>query len=388
MKVLCDRVSEGLLYDLEFCLSRFGIFSKRYEYEKEPGKVVKDFYIRKNRDVPRFKITKLIIGSDFVPSFYKIGFLSGRKNNILKNYSEIKPYGMKIEKDNLFVYDSIVSIEFLDSKESYCLNVENSNHLVVANAIVSKQCDGDEAAVMLLLDVLLNFSRKFLPSHRGGTQDAPLVLNAHIRAGEVDDQILDFETCSNYPLALYELAEQRKHSSEVKIITVKTLLKEDKDPFINIGFTHDTSNFNLGVFNSSYKVLPTMKEKVEQQMDLVTKLRSVDASDVARLIIERHFIRDIRGNLRKFSHQQFRCVSCNEKFRRPPLAGVCNKCGGKIIFTISEGSIKKYVDPAIMLAENYNIPDYTKQSLYLAKLYIESIFGKELHKQVDLKKFF
>ncbi len=256
------------------------------------------------------------------------------------------------------------------------------------HAAMRRDCDGDEAAVMMLLDVLLNFSRKFLPGHRGGTQDAPLVLNSHIRPGEVDDQILDFETCSNYPIELYELAEQKKHSSEVKIATVKKLLKEGQDPFLGIGFTHDTTNFNAGVFNSSYKVLPTMKEKVGQQMDLVNKIRAVDASDVARLIIERHFIRDIRGNLRKFSHQQFRCVGCNEKFRRPPLAGVCHKCGGKIIFTISEGSIKKYLEHAIELADTYSIPEYTKQSLKLAKLYIESIFGRELDRQVDLKKFF
>jgi len=256
------------------------------------------------------------------------------------------------------------------------------------HAAMRRDCDGDEAAVMMLLDVLLNFSRKFLPTHRGGTQDAPLVLNARIRAGEVDDQILDFETCSSYPLEMYELAEQKKHSSEIKIITVKTLLKEGKDPFTSIGFTHDTANFNAGIFNSSYKILPTMKEKVACQMDLVNKIRAVDASDVARLIIERHFIRDIRGNLRKFSHQEFRCVGCNEKFRRPPLAGVCHKCGGKIIFTISEGSIRKYLEHAIDLATNYNIPEYTRQSLNLAKLYIESIFGKELDKQVDLKKFF
>jgi len=256
------------------------------------------------------------------------------------------------------------------------------------HAAMRRDCDGDEAAVMMLLDVLINFSRKFLPSHRGGTQDAPLVLNAHIRAGEVDDQILDFETCSSYPLSMYEAAEQRKHSSEVKIVTVKTLLKEGKDPFVYSGFTHNTSNFNTGMFNSSYKSLPTMKEKVEAAMSLAEKLRAVDASDVARLIIERHLIRDIRGNLRKFSHQEFRCVTCNEKFRRPPLLGVCHKCGGKIIFTISEGSIKKYLEQAIILADTYNIPAYTKQALNLVKLYIESIFGKETEKQIDLKKFF
>lgn len=256
------------------------------------------------------------------------------------------------------------------------------------HAAMRRDCDGDEAAIMMLMDVLINFSRKFLPSHRGGTQDAPLVLNAHIRAGEVDDQILDFETCSDYPLELYELAEQKKHSSEVKIVTVKTLLKEDKDPFTSIGFTHDTSDFNTGVFISSYKILPSMKEKVDAQMDLVKKLRAVDSADVARLIIERHLIRDIRGNMRKFSHQQFRCVACNEKFRRPPLLGICHRCGGKIIFTISEGSIKKYLDQAMFLSDNYDIPLYTKQVLSLVKMYIESVFGKETEKQSDLKQFF
>jgi DNA polymerase II large subunit len=255
------------------------------------------------------------------------------------------------------------------------------------HAAMRRDCDGDEAAVMLLLDVLLNFSLKYLPSHRGGTQDAPLVLNARIKEGEVDDQILDFETCWSYPLEFYELAEQRKHSSEVKIDTVKSFLKQGRDSFKEIGFTHDTSSIHLGVFNSSYKILPSMREKVQGQMDLAKKLRSVDASDVARLVIERHFIRDIRGNLRKFSHQVFRCVKCNRKFRRPPLVGICS-CGGKLIFTISEGSIRKYLDPAIELAEDYGIPEYTRQSLELAKLYIESIFGRESDKQVDLNSWF
>lgn len=256
------------------------------------------------------------------------------------------------------------------------------------HAAMRRDCDGDEAAVMLLMDVLLNFSRKFLPSHRGGTQDAPLVLNARIRAGEVDDQILSFEVCSRYPLEVYRLAEERKHSSECKIETVKTRLKNGQDPFTKIGFTHDSSDLNLGILNGSYKSLPTMKDKVNEQMKLVSKIRAVDTEDVARLVIERHFIRDIRGNLRKFAKQQFRCVGCNEKFRRPPLIGKCTKCEGKIIFTISEGSIKKYLDPAMSLAENYNISSYTKEGMELTKMYIESIFGKDKEKQEDLKRWF
>lgn len=259
------------------------------------------------------------------------------------------------------------------------------------HAAIRRDCDGDEAAIMLLGDVLINFSKKFLPSHRGGTQDAPLVLNAKINAGEVDDQILDFEVVSNYhyPLELYELAEQKKHSSEVKnICTIKDVLKKNENPFVNLGFTHDTDDFNKGVNCSSYKLFGTMKEKVDAQMNLVEKIRSADTADTARLIIERHFIRDIKGNLRKFSMQGFRCVNCNYVMRRPPLTGVCPICEGKIIFTIHEGGIKKYLDPAIELAKKYNLSKYMQQNLELVKRYVESIFGKELEKQEALEKWF
>lgn len=255
------------------------------------------------------------------------------------------------------------------------------------HAAVRRDCDGDEVAVMLLLDVLLNFSRKFLPAHRGGTQDAPLVLNSRINAGEVDDQILDF-CMVKYPLEVYELAERGEHSSKVNIENVRRRLKEGKSALSGIEFTHDCDDFNSGVRNSSYKALPTMKEKVEKQMELAEKLRAVDTGDVARLIIDRHFIRDIRGNLRRFSQQEFRCTGCNEKFRRPPLSGVCSKCQGKIIFTISEGSIIKYVEPAFSLAEKYDVPDYIRQTLELTRRFIESIFGREKEKQEALKKWF
>jgi DNA polymerase II large subunit len=255
------------------------------------------------------------------------------------------------------------------------------------HAAVRRDADGDELAVMLLLDVLINFSRAYLPAHRGGTQDAPLVLNSKINAGEVDDQILDFEV-EKYGLELYEMAEQRKHSSEYEIETVKTRLKKEQDPFTNTKFTHDSSDFNSGVLNSSYKTIPTMQEKVGRQMELVRKIRAVDTGDVARLVIDRHFIRDIKGNLRKFSQQVFRCVKCNEKFRRPPLSGKCTKCGGKIIFTISEGGIIKYLEPALSLSANFDVPAYVRQNLELTKKYIESIFGKETEKQEALGKWF
>jgi DNA polymerase II large subunit len=186
---------------------------------------------------------------------------------------------------------------------------------------------------------------------------------------------------------LYEKAEQKLHSSEVKIEMVKQRINQGKDPYVKIGFTHDTTDFNMGATCSSYKTLPTMKEKVEAQMKLCEKLRSVNQGDVARLIIDRHFMRDLKGNLRKFSQQNFRCTSCNQIFRRPPLNGRCS-CGGNIIFTIAYGSIVKYLEPALDLVKNYDVPAYIQQDLELTKKYIESIFGKDTEKQEALEKWF
>jgi DNA polymerase II large subunit len=255
------------------------------------------------------------------------------------------------------------------------------------HAAMRRDCDGDEMAVMLLMDMLLNFSKKFLPAHRGGTQDAPLVLNARMTAGEVDDMIFDVDTSREIPLALFRAAEEGKSPYDVKMEQVRGKLGSD-DAFVNLWFSYDTDDINLGPVCSSYKSLPTMQEKVDAQMELCKKIRAVDTSDVARLIIERHFIRDTKGNLRKFSMQGFRCVTCNAKYRRPPLVGKCTKCGGKIIFTISEGSIIKYMEKSLNLAREYNVSPYLLESLELVEMYIHSVFGKEKEKQETIGKWF
>jgi len=255
------------------------------------------------------------------------------------------------------------------------------------HAAMRRDCDGDEAAVILFMDVLLNFSRKFLPAHRGGTQDAPLVLSACIRAGEVDDMIFDVDVSKEIPLEMYRAAEEEKSPYDINLEQVKERLGGEKE-FNDIWFSYDTDDINSGPLCSAYKTLPTMQEKVDAVMELSKKIRAVETRDVARLIIERHFIRDILGNLRKFSMQGFRCVGCNAKYRRPPLVGKCTRCGGKIIFTISEGSIMKYMQPALDLAREYDASPYLLESLELTEMYIQSIFGKELEKQEALGKWF
>ncbi|MFH1642813.1 MAG: DNA polymerase II large subunit [Nanoarchaeota archaeon] len=255
------------------------------------------------------------------------------------------------------------------------------------HAATRRDCDGDEASVVLIMDALLNFSRQFLPNTRGATQDAPLVLTSKLIPSEVDDMVFDMEVVYKYPLEFYESLKDYKQPREVKIEQLSDRLNTVKQ-YVGFGFTHDTSNINVGVRCSAYKTLPSMREKLLGQMDLAEKIRAVDEIDVARLVIEKHFLPDIKGNLRKFSMQQFRCVNCNVKYRRPPLIGKCTKCGGRIIFTISEGSIIKYLEPSIALAEKYNLPSYLKQTLELTKRSVEGVFGKEKEKQIALAQWF
>jgi DNA polymerase II large subunit len=272
-------------------------------------------------------------------------------------------------------------IGFTQSQAMYC-------HPLF-HAAMRRDADGDESCYVLLMDAFLNFSTHFLPSSRGGTMDAPLVLTSLLDPAEVDDMAFNVDVCWKYPLEFYKAAQEYKMPWDIKI----HLLGDDlhtPQQFEGFGFTHDTNNINEGVLCSAYKILPSMQEKVQGQMALAEKIRAVDQNDVARIVIQTHFMRDTRGNLRKYSMQEFRCVKCNTKYRRPPLVGVCTQpnCHGKILFTISQGSIVKYLEPSINLAEKYDLPNYLQQSLELTKMHIEGIFGRDKEKQTGLGEWF
>jgi DNA polymerase II large subunit len=249
-----------------------------------------------------------------------------------------------------------------------------------------RDCDGDENGIMLMMDGFLNFSRRFLPAHRGATQDACLVLSSQLIPSEVDDMVFNMDVSWNYPLEFYEACENYKEPYDIKIEQLKDNLGTPKE-FSQYGYTHPVKNINAGVIYSAYKSLPTMAEKVKGQMSLARKIRAVDEDDVARLVIERHFIRDLKGNLRKFSMQQFRCVKCNEKFRRPPLCGKCTNCEGRLLFTISEGSVVKYLNKMIELSDEYNLPPYSQQSIDLLRNRLDSVFMKDPEIQAGLSDF-
>jgi DNA polymerase II large subunit len=256
------------------------------------------------------------------------------------------------------------------------------------HAAKRRNCDGDEDCVMLLLDGLLNFSRSYLPDKRGGQMDAPLVLTTRIDPKEVDKEAHNIDLLYRYPLEFYEATLEYANPKDLeKLIETVSSRLGNPEQYEGWGFTHDISDIAMGPANSAYKTLGTMIEKMTAQLELARKIKAVDEWDVAERVIKSHFLPDLIGNLRAFSRQQVRCVKCNRKFRRPPLKGVCTKCNGKIVLTVHEGSVKKYMDVSLKIAKEYEVSDYTKQRLELLNLEIKSLFESDVSKQMGLADF-
>ncbi len=251
-----------------------------------------------------------------------------------------------------------------------------------------RDCDGDEDAIMLALDTLLNFSRVFLPAQIGGIMDAPILLIPFVNTKEVQRQAHDFDVSATYPIEFYrktlEKFDARPASAMMDVISHRL---GTESQFEGFQYTTPCTNINLGNANSSYKEFKSMIDKLHMQLELGEKIDAVDARRVALKVLNTHFMRDIAGNMRAFSTQGFRCKSCNKKFRRLPLKGKCPYCGGKLTLTVYRGGIEKYLVAAQELVDKYGLPKYYTQRMDLIKEEIATMFDNKKPKQAKLFDF-
>ena len=250
-----------------------------------------------------------------------------------------------------------------------------------------RNCDGDQDSLMLLLDGLINFSKEYLPSSRGGRMDAPLVFTVALRPDEIDTEVHEMEICTGYPLELYKKAMEFAPPEIEGIETVESRLGTEKQ-YSGFGFTHKKSSFDNGPVMSKYVQLSSMEEKIFTQARLQSKIAAVDLKDSLERVVVTHFMPDIIGNTRAFSRQEFRCTNCNAKYRRIPLSGKCRKCNnGNLILTIAPGSVIKYLEIVKKLVNEYSLSDYLKQRIDLIEEEIESVLRDESMKQKSLSEF-
>ncbi|MEM3364920.1 MAG: DNA polymerase II large subunit [Candidatus Methanomethyliaceae archaeon] len=256
------------------------------------------------------------------------------------------------------------------------------------HAAKRRNCDGDEDAVMLALEALIDFSKEYLPEKIGGLMDAPLVLTTVIDPSEVDDECHNMETVSELPLEFYELCESYKDPKEAsKLITIMKNKLGKIDQYINFNFSIYTNGIVRGPLTTEYDKLKTMMDKVKKQLQLAKKIRSVDSKDVAERLLKHHFIPDLAGNMRAFSTQKFRCTKCGTKYRRLPLKGVCLKCDGNLTLTVHEGNISKYLDAAFSLTKDYQLEVFIQQQIKLIEKGLRALIPVTEKENISLSKF-
>jgi DNA polymerase II large subunit len=376
LHVTCSSVNARLLSDIGFLLHRFGIF-----WELRRGE-------RKDATPPFYQYTITIRSTHAKKFCSEIGFANAKQKSLQNSLK--KERTPRLKRRGSMVLDPVKKVTIIKCNADflYDVEVEDYHNFLTGDFILSGNCDGDEDAFFLLLDGLVNFSKAYLPSSRGGKMDAPLVLTTTLDPKEVDDEAHNIDVVERYPLEFYKATLRYARPQEVKAL-IETVSDRIGKPeqYEGFRFTHPTSDISSGPRVSAYKTLGAMMEKVQHQLALARKIRAVDEGDVARRVVEGHFLPDLTGNLRAFSKQTIRCVSCNSKYRRIPLMGTCRRCGGKLVLTVSKGSVEKYLQITKGLIDSYDLDDYLRQRIQILEMSISSVFENEGVKQVSLSDF-
>ena len=251
-----------------------------------------------------------------------------------------------------------------------------------------RDCDGDEDALMLALDTILNFSKVFLPSQIGGIMDAPILIIPVVNPAEVQRQAHEVGVAGKYPALFYEKTLQKAEPRQLNaLIDIVEHRLNTAAQFEGFKYNIPVSNVNMGNPESIYKKLGKMTDKLRSQLMLAEKIEAVDADIVAKKVLTTHFVRDIAGNLRAFTTQKFRCKACNKKFRRMPLLGKCPACKGELTLTVYRGGIEKYLPTALQLVKKYGLSEYYAQRLSMVEEEIRTLFEGKKPKQISLTAF-
>src|SRR5208283_5688069 len=134
-------------------------------------------------------------------------------------------------------------------------------------------CDGDGDSLLLLLDVLLNFSVEYIPNQIGGLMDTPLLVQPILVPAEVDDQAHNFDIASRYPTEFYEASLGSPSPSKVANLIEKIGNRLGKEQqFYGYGFTNSTESITIKHPRSAYPTLTSLNEKISKQDRKSTRL--------------------------------------------------------------------------------------------------------------------
>lgn len=366
----------------------------------EPERLREMGYTRDINDQPltspnqilELKPQDIIIPSELADHLYKVSKFIDR---ILKIAGLQEYYEFSSQRDVLGALVATLSPHTYGAVVCRVIGITDARVVYahpLLHAAKRRDCDGDEDSVMLLLDVLMNFSRRYIPDRVGGTMDTPLLLNVTLDPNEVDEQAHNIEVVSRFPLEFYRAAERRE--SAVNLVGIIPLLKDLTKLGPDIRGIKCMGHIPIlqGYVNrSSYTKKKTMLERVNAQLELCNLLGAVDTRLVAERVMAHHILPDIIGNLRTFFAQSYRCRRCGARYRRILLKGTCRICGEELSQTVYRGAVEKYVELATFLLEEFIQDQYLREGAINSIENIQSVFKQTITKtprQQSLKRYF
>jgi DNA polymerase II large subunit len=257
------------------------------------------------------------------------------------------------------------------------------------HAAKRRDCDGDGDSLLLLEDILLNFSLQYIPQKIGGLMDTPLLIQPIVLPAEVDEQAHNFDIATTYPREFYEKTQSAPPAASVAdLIEVIGSRLEDDTLFYDYRFTHPTGAITVKRSRGAYSTLRTLTEKISKQIEVASEIEAVSTKEVVQSIIKTHLIRDIMGNAKKYATQAFKCKNCGITMRRPPLSWSCPNCGGEVRGTLTRASVEKYLSIAQRLARDYDVDPYLRSRLDMMQRELDQLFqGPRKADQTELTDF-
>jgi DNA polymerase II large subunit len=237
----------------------------------------------------------------------------------------------------------------------------------VWHAAKFRDCSGDVDSITLLMDVLLNFSSELCPNQAGGTLDTPFMLIPLVSPSGISSRIEYFEIADKYPLRFYVQTNESSDSRTLTAIvpTYGSRTATTKDPCSGFKYTQPTSTLTASQSRSIYASPITIPDKVTKQIAIAARIAAVNADRVVTSLLDNYLAKEIMADLQAYAIQPFKCKGCGERYRRPPIKGVCLTCGRELVPTVVLSTVEKYAFLANELSKAYRIAPATRDRVTL-----------------------
>ncbi len=247
----------------------------------------------------------------------------------------------------------------------------STNNVLFAHPIwhflKSRSCNGANDSITLLFDVLLNFSREYIPSYHGGALDIPSVINF------VDD----WSDLLNYSKQISLVMNQIFYQELSNNPEQSDLISQESSLLLTSTFPiHTSTNISRNPLENQLtdkKIL----ERIKIALESLENIRGIEEGKYVDNLLVNDFLIKVSTSISRFFQQPIRCKFCKTTYRRAPLSDRCPSCKNKTLeLTLSKGWVLRYLQIINQLSEQYSkdLTPYTKSWIRFIELNKKLLF--------------